>query len=263
MLQSPATTEYLKSTLTPADIRPPSGLIKSVIDFLDHVTYKRMVSEADLEAVFRLRHDNYVAAGHFDGTADGVFTDHLDHVPGVENVGIYVDGELMGCVRLHVIDKDRRQSCAMEIYDHVLNPKLDAGLVMVDTSRFCCDLKQNKRHPALPLAAIRVPGLLAVQCKAHYTLATVTAPHIPFYKRVLESVDWFDGGIRYPELTAVVHLLASDMRNIHSLAYHNRQYLWSTYEERHALFGDGVEVAHVRPSARDVVYNQVDPRLNG
>jgi hypothetical protein len=248
---------------TPDQIATPTGLSKSVIDFLDNVSYKRMTTETDLDQVFRLRHDNYKAVGHFDGTNDGRYSDELDFVPGVENIGLYVDGDLMGSLRLHLMNKELRKSCSSEIYDFVLNPKLDDGIVMVDTSRFCCDLSKGSRYNALPLAAIRVPGLLAVQKHAHYTLSTVTAPHVPFYKRVLESKDWYDGGIRYPGLTAVVHLLAADMRDITRLAYQNRQYLWSTLAEREALFGENPSTGMVQPSVRSVVYDHVDPKLNG
>ncbi len=262
MLQTNA-SPFAGHALTPQDIAAPTGLARSVIDFLDHVSYKRMTSEADLDQIFKLRHDNYKAVGHFDGTNDGRYSDELDYAPSVENIGIYVDGTLMGSVRLHVLNRELRKSCAMEIYDHVLNPKLDSGLVMIDTSRFCCDFSKGSRYNALPLAAIRVPGLLAVQKHAHYTLATVTAPHVPFYKRVLESKDWFDGGIQYPGLTAVVHLLAADMKDITRLAYANRQYLWSTLAEREALFGDHPSDGFVAPSVRSVVYDHVDPKLNG
>lgn len=247
-----------RHALTPIAITEPVGLTKSVIDFLDHVSYKRMTTEADLDQVFRLRHDNYKAVGHFDGTTDGRYSDELDFVPGVENIGIYVDGALMGSLRLHVLDRQLRQSCAMEIYDHVLNPKLDEGLVMVDTSRFCCDLSKGTRFNALPLAAIRVPGLLAIHKSAHYTLATVTAPHVPFYKRVLKSKDWYDGGIRYPGLTAVVHLLAADMKDLIDLTYTSRQYFWSTPAEREALFGDHPSDGFVSASVRAVVYGNAD-----
>lgn len=249
MLQITPTIEKT-GPLAAQDVIEPKGFVRGIIDFLDDVSYKLMTSEDDLEQVCRMRHDAYVEAGHMKNNGSGIFRDEMDGLPGTDNVGVFLNGKLACCIRVHKLDVVHRHACAMETYAHVLDPILDSGIVCVDTSRFCNDIKLASRYKGLPLAAMRVTGMAAKHHEAKWIISTITAPHINFYKKVLGSEDWSGGGIKYPTLEATVHLVSADHNELKRMAHINRQYFLSTSTERNALFNSG---EFVKPSVRDVI----------
>lgn len=242
-------------------IHQPVGLTLSAVDFLDNISYKLMTSESDLEQVWRLRHHTYHSVGYLDGDENGLFSDDLDFVENVYNVGIFLEDRLASCVRLHVVDQSHAASCATGIFPEHIEMKRAAGNVMVDTSRFCCDQLLASRHRGLPLAAIRATGLLAVHRNAQATLATTTKEHIPFFKRVLGATAWLDEPVVYQSLAepTAIYLYGADMSYLRHAAMTKQQYFLSSPSERHSLF-DAKDGAFVRPTAKDILSGKVvDP----
>ncbi len=216
----------------------PTGLTLSAVDFLNDVSYQVMRTEDELEHIFRLRHDTYQNAGYLDGNPDGKFSDDLDLVPNAYNVGVYLSGKMVACVRLHKVTAMDRASCATGIFPTEIHEKLDAGNVMIDSSRFCCNPELMSKYRSLPLAVIRATGLLAVHVNADWTLATVTEGHVPFYRRVLGAKSWHDGGVVYDGLdsSTTIYLLGASMEYLRNAAKTKQQYFLSTPEERSRLF---------------------------
>lgn len=242
------------------DIPYPTGLTLAAVDFLSDVSYQVMRTEDQLEDIFRLRHDTYKHAGYLDGNSDGKFRDELDLSPNAYNVATYLSGKLVACVRLHNVTPDQRDSCATGIFPAELHHRLDAGDVMVDSSRFCCDPELMSRYRSLPLAVIRASGLLAVHVDAQWTLATVTEAHVPFYRRVLGAKFWHNGGVQYDGLdtSATIHLLGASMEYLRNAAKTKQQYFLSTPEERSSLF-DGANGPVPSSAMKILTGDVVDP----
>jgi hypothetical protein len=244
----------------PCKIPYPTGLTLGVVDFLNDVSYQVMRTEDQLEDIFRLRHDTYKNAGYLEGNADGRFRDDLDLSPNVHNVAIYLAGNLVACIRLHLVTSAQRDCCAIGIFPDEINRRLDAGHIMVDSSRNCCDPKLESRYRTLPLAVIRTSGLLAVHAKAQWTLATIKEGHIPFFRRVLRASSWHEGGVQYNGLDreTTIHLLGSSVEELRIAAKTKQQYFLSTPEERSKLF-DGAHGLVPSSAAKILTGEIVDP----
>lgn len=236
------------------DIEPVMGMAKHTLDFLDNVSYRLMKTEADLDRVFRLRHDAYKAAQHIDGTEDGKWTDPSDTCPSASIVGVFVDDQLAASVRLHRLTELNAKSSAIQAFSELLEPKFRSGMSFTDTNRLCCDVRLLSKCKALPLAAMRATGMHAYFFNSNYSLAAVRDQHEPFYKRILGAKRWNEGdGVLFKGTSMTVHLLAASMHDMRIRCYRSRQYFLSTDAERRALFGHEGHVENVRPTARQVI----------
>jgi hypothetical protein len=226
---------------------------KYALDFLDDVSYRLMVTENDLDQVFRMRHDAYKAANHIMGNETGIWTDEADTCPSASLVGVYVDGDLAASVRLHRLTNLDAQSTAVAVFPGELQEKFEQGFTCSDTNRLSCDIGFLKKFKALPLATIRVTGLHAFHFGCSYALAAVRNQHEPFYKRVLGAKRCNEGdGVLFQGTTMVLNLLAASMDDMRYRCYTSQQYFLSTKEERSALF-DGVPGQEILPTARNVI----------
>jgi hypothetical protein len=242
------------------EIPYPSGLSLSVVEFLKDVSYEVMRTETQLEDIFRLRHDTYRHAGYLSGNPDGKFHDDLDLSPNVYNVAIRLSGALVACIRLHKVTPEVRECCAIEIFPDEINQRLDAGDVMIDSGRNCCDPSLASRYHALPLAVIRAASLLAAHVNAQWMLATFKQGHTPFFRRVMGGQLWHDGGKLYKGLDrdTMINLMGTSSQYMRETATTKQQYFLSTAEERSALF-DGAN-GPVPASAMKIVAGEVfDP----
>ena len=69
----------------------------------------------------------------------------------------------------------------------ILQPELDAGKVIVDTTRFVTDETFSRLYRALPYATMRVAGMACEYFQRRPTLAAVRREHQAFYRRIVPS----------------------------------------------------------------------------
>lgn len=238
----------------------PSGLSLKILNFLDDVSYEVMRTEDQLEDIFRLRHDTYKHAGYIHGNPDGRLRDELDLSPNVFNVAIRLSGVLVGCIRLHKMTSEFRDSCAIEVFPDEINPKLDAGAIIIDASRNCCDPSFASRSYGLPLAVLRASVMLSVHSNADWMLATCKQSHSSFFRRLMGGQHWHDEGKLYMGLDreTVIDLLATSSDFMKHSIMTKQQYFLSTPEERASLFD--VAVGPVSATAKKILTGEVvDP----
>lgn len=242
-----------------AAIKAPTSISKAVIDFLDDVSYKIMREESDLEQIIRMRHDAYVNAGHFGGTDTGLFEDAYDRNPNFFNIGVHVEGNLVSCVRLNVLETGVcTASPTVSTHEDAILSQLSRGWRFTDSNRLCVEHGIEGKYKMLPFATIRLGGLHAAHHKTDYVLTSVKANHLPFYKRILGAWSVEDGGHVATGLEATVHLVAADIAEIRRMCYADRQFFFSTAAERNALFS-APHGQFVLPSVRDVIERGVEP----
>jgi hypothetical protein len=69
------------------------------------------------------------------------------------------------------------------VFADCLQPQLDAGNVLIDSTRFVTDERLARLHRALPYATLRLSVMAAQYFGANYILASVRAEHQAFYRR--------------------------------------------------------------------------------
>jgi len=160
-----------------------SSFTDRVARFLDGIDYRLVDSGEQREAIFRLRYQAYMREGGISPNPSGTFSDPYDETGNVYLFGLYIDDELASSIRIHVASKEHPDFPGLEVFPDFLQPELDAGKVMIDSTRFVTDENLARLHRALPYATLRLSVMAARYFGADYLLAAVRAEHQAFYRR--------------------------------------------------------------------------------
>src|ERR1700733_16238680 len=106
---------------------------------VSRIECRRADSAAEREAIFRLRYQAYLREGAISPDPSGRFTDADDEADNAYIFGLYVDGELASSLRLHIGSKDHPDFPSLHVFPDILQPLLDAGRVLIDSTRFVAD----------------------------------------------------------------------------------------------------------------------------
>src|SRR5205807_456644 len=148
---------------------------------LERVDYRRADTSEEKEAIFRLRHAAYLREGAIPPSPSGRFCDALDDTANAWIFGIYIEGELVSSIRLHVATRQFPDLPALNVFSDLLSPEIAAGRTIVDPTRFVTDQAASRRYPELCYATTRLAWLASEFFSANLLLATVRAEHQAFY----------------------------------------------------------------------------------
>ncbi len=164
--------------------RPESLFTDSVYRLLDRMDVRLAQSKEEREAISRLRYQAYLREGAIAPNSTGTFSDPYDEIGNVFLFGLYIDGELASSVRIHVGSKDHPDFPSLHVFPEALQPHIDNGKVIIDTTRFVADEAMSRLHRGLPYATLRASWLAGNYFAADYSLAAVRAEHQAFYRRM-------------------------------------------------------------------------------
>jgi N-acyl-L-homoserine lactone synthetase len=210
---------------------------------LDQVDYRLAQTPEEKEEIYRLRYRAYFREGAIAPLADERTYDQYDDAPNVWIFGVYFDDELCSSIRISVVTSEWRMSPSVELFGDVLHPKLDQGLVFVDSTRFVADPDKARSLPELPYVTVRLGSMAGVHFNADYGLALVRPEHMAFYRRLFLHEIW--GAPRLlPGLLKPVGLMASHLPTVREKVLARYPFLHSSAFERRMLFDRRAE----RPS---------------
>jgi hypothetical protein len=217
------------------------------LDLLDDVDYRLVQTAEQKDEVYSLRYRAYLREGAIQPSAIEQVVDQYDDAPNAWTFGVYVNGELYSSIRINVATSECRTSPSVEVFGDVLQPKLDAGLVFVDSTRFVADPDRARNCPALPYVTVRLGSMAGVYFDADYGLAMVRPEHQAFYHRVFLHETWGEPRL-YPGLIKPVGLMASHLPTVREKVLARYPYLHSTAFERRMLFERPGQVVFEPPS---------------
>ena len=165
-------------------------------------------------------------------------TDRYDDSPNVWLFGIFVDGELCGSFRLHVLTSEWCDSYTTELFGDILHERLDRGEVFIDPARFTADPEKARRFPELPYLTLRLAYLACEHFDADLGLATVRPEHQAFYRRVFLHKTIAEPRL-VPGLLKPVGLMAADFPAFRKKVFERYPIMRSTAFERRMLFERG------------------------
>jgi hypothetical protein len=197
---------------------------------------RRLVTEEEREPVYRLRYDCYRREGGVDTSGAKLLTDEHDHAPHGFVFGFYVDDQLVGSQRIHVISKEFPASPQTEVFPDLLEPELEAGMTAIDCSRFVIDHEFGRRYRELPYLVTRIAFLACDWFGTEYAMTAARPEHWAFYKRTYAMLPVCEPR-SFPRLTAKFSLVRanyqSDIRPYTTTRY---PFYNSTYTERKLCF---------------------------
>lgn len=152
--------------------------------FLERVDYRRADSEAEREAIYRLRYEAYVREGALRPSPGASLSDAFDEGDNSWTFAVHIDGQLASSVRLHLSTGGCPRFPAAEVFPEVMGPELEARRTIIDPTRFVADANCARNFTELPYVTLRLGYMAAEYFSADLVLATVRAEHQAFYKRV-------------------------------------------------------------------------------
>jgi hypothetical protein len=204
-------------------------------DLLDQVDYRLAETEAEKDAIYRLRYRAYLNEGAIEPHRDRKVTDHYDDAPNTWIFGVHVHGELYSSIRISVLTSEWRSSPSADMYSDVLHAELDRGRVIVDPTRFVADPEKSKRFPELPYVTVRLGWIACGYFNADIGLASVRPEHRAFYRRVFLQQPLAEPRL-FPGLLKPVGLMAADYPAIREKVFQRFPLMRSSAFERRMLF---------------------------
>jgi hypothetical protein len=163
---------------------PEETFTDRVAGLVEKADYRRAESEDEREAIFRLRYDAYMAEEAIRPNPGRRFTDAYDDLGNAWIFGVYLDGNLVSSIRLHVATLEFPDMPALTAFPDYLWPVLKAGKIIVDPTRFVIDRAASRRFPHLRYVTTRLAWIACAYFSADLLLASVRSEHQAFYGRV-------------------------------------------------------------------------------
>lgn len=207
-----------------------------VYRLLERVQYRRARTEAEIDAILRLRYDAFLREGTISANSSRRLEDAFDNGDNVYNVGIFIDGELASALRFHILSCPGQKSPALETFGDILKPEMTAGKVIIDPNRFVANYRLARLYPELPYVTLRPTCLASDLFGADLVTMTVRVEHQAFYRR-----GFFAQPVcpprPYPMLSKPITLLLVDFVRDRERILQRHPYWASSAAERAALFG--------------------------
>lgn len=230
--------------------RGPPTFSERVLDLSDKIDYRQAVTDAERDAIYRLRYEAYIREGTIAPSFGRRLSDRYDDLDNAWIFGVFVEGRLSASIRLNISSPSTPEIPAMGVFSDILEPVVTSGKTVIDPTRFVVDQSVAKQYPELPYLTVRIGWMAGEYFAADMILATVRVEHQAFYKRtfghelIAEARD-------YPSLKKPISMMALDYAAMKHRVHHRYPFFRSTAFERRMLFGgaDTAAAWEVAPAA--------------
>jgi hypothetical protein len=221
-----------------------------------HIGYQLAQTREEKEEIYSLRYRAYLREGAIRESLDHRVTDQYDDLDNSWIFGVYFHGELFGSVRINVLTRDWRSSCAADAYGEILHPLLDRGEIIVDPARFVADPDKIERFRELPYVTLRLAFMACEYFGASIGLALVRMEHQPFYRRVFLHRTLAEPRM-FPGLLKPFGLMGADFPSMRDKVVNRYPMMRSTLFERRMLFE---RVGEPQSTASGLLFARHEPR---
>jgi N-acyl-L-homoserine lactone synthetase len=225
-----------RQSYSASDHTHPAGSFSNGISrLLARIDCRRADSGEEREAISRLRYEAYLREGAISPNATGRFSDPYDDSDNAYLFGLYIDGGLASSLRLHIASKEHPSFPSLEVFPDYLQTELDAGKILVDSTRFVADERLSRLYRGLPYATLRLCMLAAEYFHADHLLAPVRSEHQAFYRRAFNHRVVCEPR-PYPQLAKPICLMTVHFPSAAEGLYRKYPFFRSSGSERRKLF---------------------------
>lgn len=232
-----------------------SSFNDKLLQVLDKVEYRRIESGEDMEDVARIRYRAYKMADILPMTGTKLIDD-VDFDDHAYVFGVYFDEQLISTVRLHHVTPEHRVSSTRTVFQKEIDAFLDAGLSLIDPTRFAADPEIMKEMPAIPYLTLRISVMAAAYFDADRVLQLVSPQHAAFYKRVFYAQTVVPPQKNCGKYNIDLTLMATNTREVGRTLLTRFPFFISQPSERRMMFsrnpGDTLPALNIIPTARFV-----------
>lgn len=228
-------------------ITAPSTFADNVSQLLTKIEYRRVETEADLDAVERLRYAAYLKEGAIAENETERLADDYDALANAVNIGVFLEDRLVAAKRFHFLSNPDDVSPSYAAFSEVLRPQLEAGKRIIDPNRFVVDYETARAYPHLAYATLRLSVIASAYYAAHLTTVAVRPEHRAFYQRAFFAVQAAPPR-HYPGLVKKLCLMLVNYEKDQDRIYARGPFYASTPAEQERLFGKIPRKDSARPA---------------
>ena len=215
-----------------------SSFSEGIALLLDRTDYRLVDSGEQREAILRLRCEAYGRDEAISPNSSGMVCDPYDEKGKGYLFGLYIDDELASSIRIHVASKEHSDFPSLEVSPDLLQPKLDADKVLVDSTHLVADEGLSRLYRGLPYATLRLCVLAAEHFRVDYLLAPVRAEHQAFFRRAFNYQLIYEPQ-SYPHRAKPLGVMMVHYPTAADQLYRRYPFFRSTVFERRKLFERG------------------------
>ena len=201
---------------------------------LDRVQHRSVRTRSEIEAVDWIRREAASRRG-IDPRAEHRLDKALDHAPDTWVTATFIDGELASTLRIRAPAKANDRLPSANVFSDGIEPYLQKGAAIIDTSQLAVRLEYAQRFPEMPYVAQRPAWLAGEHFDADFIVATIFRELQPFYQRVFGYEPWRE--LRpHPDFDCDMCCMRLDFRAAKQGVEASHPFLRSSQAERDALF---------------------------
>lgn len=204
-------------------------------DYLQDVDYRVAATDAEREAIYRLRYQCYLKEEAILPNRSQRFKDDYDDFGNCWIFGIHMGDRLVSSIRFHVLSPETPAGPASDVFPDIVRPMIENGLTVIDPTRLVVDHEMSRQYPELAYVTMRIACMASEHFEAAFCLATVRAEHQAFYRRIFNFVPVCEPR-PYPTLLKPISLLAGDMAKVRDEVAERYPIFASSFTERRMLF---------------------------
>src|SRR5580693_9264474 len=161
-----------------------SNFVDRLLAMMPRIEYHLAMTAEQRDAIFRMRYNCYLREGAIDPNETFRYTDQYDNAPNALLVGVFVDGALSSSLRLNVVTPTCSILPDKGTFPDLIEPMIDAGRRIIDSSRFVVDDEASKTYPGLAYLTVRAGWMGGEHFSVDRILTATRREHTPFYRRI-------------------------------------------------------------------------------
>jgi len=214
-----------------------SNFAHKLLKYLQEADYRVASTTEEREEIYKLRYDAYMREGAIYPNSTGLYQDAYDEMDNCWIFGVFLNDKLASSVRCHIISPENPKGPALDVFPDIIQPMLDEGKTLIDTTRFVTAENVSDTYPEIPFMTLRVPCMAFVHFDGDYCLATVRREHAAFYRRVFKAEILCEPR-PYPGLKAPICLLKANASVFRDEFVNRYPIFESSLTERRMIFGE-------------------------
>ncbi len=138
----------------------------------------------EMKTIGAFRYRCYLAEGMITPQAQKSFIDEYDGLPNAHVFKVSLYNQIVGTIRLHILNKASHTSATMAAFSDILMPKIDAGQTLIDGARFAIAPELGPLRLAVARRTLGLYAKVAELNGAAYGVAAVAEDRVKIYNRL-------------------------------------------------------------------------------
>lgn len=138
----------------------------------------------EMKTIGAFRYRCYLAEGMITPQAQKSFVDEYDGLSNAHVFKVSLCNQIVGTIRLHILNKASYTSATMAAFPDILMPKINAGQTLIDGARFAIAPELGPLRLAVARRTLGLYAKVAELNGATYGVAAVSEDRVKIYNRL-------------------------------------------------------------------------------